>query len=492
MDVLFTDIRMPEVDGIQLLRWVHEHGLQCRSIVLSCHDDYSYVRSAFKNDALDYVLKYDIDAKSIRDLLSRALAASSLSCRNRNRLSETAEASRIPSHPDLIARLESLADRLDANAFIRLVWMRADGAVGTLLRGAIGADTAGDPTGEAPAPQELTAVGMEVLMQELGHGKHVAALHPVRSAAGEIVAVLQSAGGDEDSDSHAVYRRVVAATSSRIGTNVSIGVSSLARGGGHLTKLLHEAEQALEQRFYAAPGGVHVYDLNAPHNTVPHPEGLIMEWKARFIRQLTSGEASLLNEWLRDFRKEAARARIERSLVQRLAHELVELFEVFLSERREELGPDERDRLHVGIDGAVFLDDLVQILRGVLVPALATRHVPSERLSVSTGIERALQIIHAEYCNYGFSLADVAALLRYSPSYLSREFKKEVGVGVVAYINSLRLEEARRLLGQGKHYVYEIADLVGFSNYNYFSKLYRKKFGVSPGREHFDLVTIDA
>ena len=63
-DIVFTDIKMPKLTGIELLKVIHERYPQIKCIVLSGYDDYAYVREAFKLGALDYILK----PASIEDL----------------------------------------------------------------------------------------------------------------------------------------------------------------------------------------------------------------------------------------------------------------------------------------------------------------------------------------------------------------------------------------------------------------------------------------
>ena len=78
------------------------------------------------------------------------------------------------------------------------------------------------------------------------------------------------------------------------------------------------------------------------------------------------------------------------------------------------------------------------------------------------------------------TLERLAAMCHCSKSYISHIFKKHSGLSVSAYVNQLRLSEAKRLLADTTLSVKEISDLVGFSDPNYFSSAFKKAFSTSP------------
>lgn len=78
------------------------------------------------------------------------------------------------------------------------------------------------------------------------------------------------------------------------------------------------------------------------------------------------------------------------------------------------------------------------------------------------------------------SLGDLADLFFISKEHLSRLFKKETGKNLFSYIMELRLNEARRLLSGTTLTLDDIAYKLGFSNGNYFSKVFKKNIGQSP------------
>lgn len=67
-----------------------------------------------------------------------------------------------------------------------------------------------------------------------------------------------------------------------------------------------------------------------------------------------------------------------------------------------------------------------------------------------------------------------------SPTYLSRIFTQEKGVGIQEYLTDLRLRKAKELLAQTNDRVYEIAIKVGYSDAVYFNKVFKKHTGKTP------------
>ncbi|HHX68789.1 MAG TPA: response regulator, partial [Gallicola sp.] len=64
LDIVITDIKMPKMDGIELIREMKRRNLSRNFLVISGYDDYEYVREAFRSGIVDYLLK----PVSIRDL----------------------------------------------------------------------------------------------------------------------------------------------------------------------------------------------------------------------------------------------------------------------------------------------------------------------------------------------------------------------------------------------------------------------------------------
>ncbi|MEK3687501.1 PocR ligand-binding domain-containing protein [Paenibacillus sp. FSL R10-2736] len=97
----------------------------------------------------------------------------------------------------------------------------------------------------------------------------------------------------------------------------------------------------------------------------------------------------------------------------------------------------------------------------------------------SLRLKPALEHMHGHF-RERLRLADMAQLCWISADYFSRLFRQETGSTFSSYINSLRLEEAKRSLAEGEESVVSIAYSLGFEDSGYFIRTFKKATGETP------------
>ncbi|WP_176087281.1 helix-turn-helix domain-containing protein [Virgibacillus dokdonensis] len=91
----------------------------------------------------------------------------------------------------------------------------------------------------------------------------------------------------------------------------------------------------------------------------------------------------------------------------------------------------------------------------------------------------SLTFIHENMFNYDFKITDVGNEFHISPTYYSKLFKENVGMGFKLYVTKKRIEQARLLL-EKDYSVTEVSNEVGYSNLSHFIKIFKKRVGLTP------------
>ena len=95
-------------------------------------------------------------------------------------------------------------------------------------------------------------------------------------------------------------------------------------------------------------------------------------------------------------------------------------------------------------------------------------------------IRRAINFIREHYSE-NISLDLLADRLEITPEYLSALFNKEVGINFSTFLKRFRISQAKRLLKGTDEKIYTIAQQVGYNDPKYFNRVFKEEIGVSPG-----------
>lgn len=127
------------------------------------------------------------------------------------------------------------------------------------------------------------------------------------------------------------------------------------------------------------------------------------------------------------------------------------------------------------IDNCHYLYEIILYISGQ-VKSVMDEGDNSSRDSI---LEDILYYIDNNYQN-NIKLETIAPLFGYNSAYLGKLFTKAIGENFNSYIDHRRIEHSKKLLGRRSIKVYEVSEQVGYKNVDYFHKKFKKYVGISP------------
>lgn len=154
-----------------------------------------------------------------------------------------------------------------------------------------------------------------------------------------------------------------------------------------------------------------------------------------------------------------------------------------------------RKATHVGGVHPIYLDELsgkwaikiehalsLEVLDNLLLQMVRSYCRLTKEYSLSQYspiVKQALTFIHLNLSS-SITVKKVAYEIGLSPDYLTRLFKKELGMNMITYINKKRIYTSLKLLKNTDLSIEDIGDLIGLTNTSYFYTLFKKEIGISP------------
>ncbi|MDO5516725.1 MAG: response regulator [Clostridium sp.] len=133
-------------------------------------------------------------------------------------------------------------------------------------------------------------------------------------------------------------------------------------------------------------------------------------------------------------------------------------------------------KLKVSVEQEIIHDDMLMFSKiyNQIIERLKTRK------SYSSIVAAIVDYIEKDYYLNSLNVNDVAEDLEISSSYVSKTLKKETGYSFIDYLNKFRMEKAMEIMEDPTVRIYDVAELVGYSNQHYFCRAFKKYTGISP------------
>ena len=474
VDILITDIRMPGLGGMELIREVNQVSPQTRIIIISGYSNFEYAQTAIEYGVKGYLLK-PINRQELNDILRRQAEEIHREKREdrilqviREENEQAVQTARRLLTTDLLsgAAHSISAQRLrdyyhfhfPEGSSLYVLFLRRCGAsvkmqdsVMRILR---------------EKSEEILSRQMEGIAEDLVTGW----------SGDNCVCILSCRGRRREEIRHSVRESLIRLQVAQ----EPLGISSLSAGVGgpeeepsQLPEALECAQKASWEYILHGAGKVYAEDVRREVLL----SGSLLDRFARDISPvLEMADAAQAAEVVSALRSEAdAIAGIRGWEVQ----ELVRQAAVMVLMRLEVPGQSRiREELFRRMDDCGNEDALFEVLRDFI--AGQVERLAAERQDHSNrAVRMARQYIQQHYAQQ-LTLEEVADSVGLTEAYFSVLFKKETGEGFAKYLASVRLDMAKRLLRESSLPVAEVCRRVGYNDVKHFTRIFEKSSGVTP------------
>ncbi|MEK5258586.1 response regulator [Paenibacillus sp. FSL L8-0663] len=473
-DMVLLDINLPDMSGLDVAKTIREKDQQTPLLFLTGYESMTYIRQAVSLQAVDYLLK-PVTSEDFEAALGRA----------EDRIAQWRR-----SEEEAIHRHRSLEPLYREHLLLDLLQQRRPAA--EVIREMDGlrffSETSGPPYTvlccelEEAAQQEATATSKL-------HGSMHKNSHVFAGLAGEAAA---AAGAKAHSAAVSRDRRVVllAMASCRaaertaqqirqtvqeqLSQGVSIGISRPVQRMEQLPEAYEEAVQAAEHRGWVG------YSQIIPYESIQAAElnsSQLLEKELLMITEIRAGNDAAVHAILQEWSGQLAGLPFKQ--VKMIVTQLV-LFVMRIVQSDESVGQtsmQEQDPL-LELSRLRHGTEMVDYVSRYFVRV--GRHVRESReKGIPRKFQRAKEWIR-EHLQEDGGLNRLAEYMNMSPKYLSTRFKQVTGESFADYQTRVRFERARELLLDPNRKVAEVAELVGFTDTNYFSIAFKKHTGLTP------------
>jgi len=464
--ILFCDMRMPEMDGTELLGTLREEGWETQVIVISGYDDFLYARAALLARSVDYLLK-----PFMKSDLEQAVERAAAAWRGRERsMRSKIESDHRLRKADLVLDENRMAALLkgepysaeSARALLRKHGLPPDRLkIALLLPRNRGEVVDGSFAGDADLfmfsvrnilHEILRPFGPHGLWRLDGHEWLLAAAAvPRPGVSAEFRRMLETAAG--------TWKKT-------LGLDTLFGVYEGEADAESLPRAVQLARAELFGTELLPPGSAKLPDAEPPR---------LADREILLMSALRNGDRDYAAKIIAGF-AEAVRQRGTLTLGELRRHTA----EANLMLERASRAVSRRSAYDVEtLLMPLWISDLDEwarqfVRRFSLLVAETAKETPVYR-----GIHSIREYIHAHF-HQDLTLSVLAERFHLSPQHLARLFREHFGCTVNSYVTRLRMDRARSLLADSDMTVTEIAGLLGFRDENYFGRVFKKHTGLSP------------
>lgn len=486
--LVITDIQMPVMDGLEFIRSVRAQDRSQKFVILSCHENFRYAKEAIKQGVSDYLLKDLLTPQDLYSLLEKV----------KYELQEEARPETFSYEPrSFPASNESLHREERKNTILQ------DIVFGNLDEKTLKEYTSEydlelnskhhvllcividdymkfkenyDRTQQKRIKYELVRLIKDTL-DKLGGGECF------YDEKGIFVAIAGIDNSNSElyflSACHAIANRIHLIIQKTNNISVTISVSNYFSSLKDINMRYNEALEIVKYRMFLGKGKTIMYNIKFVKTTGNNPDKLNKKID-EIMACLEKGDIKTAKDSLRSVYSEELSGFMQFNYLKYLNSHIISIIGNFCKSKgisfikvfNCDYLPMEK------LEEFETIDEILAWLCET-VEKISRAHTYDPGATYSKHVLDSIKFIKQ---NYGskMGLSQISKELNINKAYLCRIFKYETGENLTEYLNRVRIEQAKLLLSTTNHKMYEIAEMVGFSNNQHFNNSFKKVTGQSP------------
>lgn len=482
-DIVITDIKMPIMDGLELMHEVMELEEGPCFLVLSNFDDLQYVKDAMRMGAMDYLLKIELDQEQLLECLKKV----------------TVQVEQLNKKPKKLSQADNvqgikLMQRNILRDIINCVYPSEDYVMDTIKSMGMHLDQGYTycfmlKTGEGYRFQEVTDHELfqlnfsilnitEELLQENFY------TYCLEGKTGEFYIFASNRCNSQEPINEQLFNEILENVIDmlneylNITCTVSIGIGEAGLKGIH--EAYAQAVLKMRQHLFMNKRRV-IYKADIAYPTKEMSISSLFDKKDILFKAIDIHKREVIIEFFENVKKNIQGKSVQRDIA---CNVMIELF-CLVREYAEiyKLNPQDflknSMRTYQQLICMVHISEVLEWIDLVYLDIVA--FLDKEDNSSYNNLIARVEAFIQEHYEEDISLKQVADEVNLHPAYLSMLLKRYTGMNYTEYITWVRIEEAKKLLIHTDLKVYEVGQKVGYQNTYYFNRIFKKVAGITPG-----------
>lgn len=453
VDILLTDIKMPLVDGMELLKRICPDRPEMKSIIFSGYSEFEYAKTAMKMGVKDYILK-PVDPDEFNKAIGKVIQELDEQVLFKNKEAETDTFMRehilysfvngVKSE-DIQKKAKGYFDEEEINRYQRMILLE----VNDDFFGRIGND-----------------------LEEIFDGTVKGGFIYLNLNEQQSVLFLEER---EEYDYKKIAEDFVDILGKRYNEKCFAAVSEkMEHPVQDIGKNFDVLEERMENKFYQTECRVFMEKEKEEGNLFAQIDDdtlmkkMKQDIKMKDISSLRQDFESMCEKYSRD-------NSFSQIYIKFIFSNLLKDFYENLPSSKEQTLNQEIEKLYCSTDFQTVMEIINRNIDRL------EKEFASHPRVVHKEIESVKKYIYENY-DKEISVDYLADMVYMAPSYLSHVFKKETGQNLSKFIKAYRMEKAKEMLEETHNKIVNISYAVGYPNVSYFCQSFREYFGVSPQR----------